>query len=230
MSTQIILPTYVTKLPSNGKSVKYRPFNVKEEKALLLALQENSIETTTQAIKNTIIVCTFGEVDPDTTPYYDMEYLFLQIRSKSVGEIIDLVGSCDCGPDKKTEFSVDIANVIVTPTPSGTKRIKIPDTIYTIEFQHPSINDLIKKFDVTENSAETVIANCIVTVFTEDEVMDWSMKEKIDFIESMTTRQQKDIAKFMEEMPMVKLPAVYICKHCGKQHSTPLSGFENFFV
>jgi T4 bacteriophage base plate protein len=230
MTTKIILPTYVTKQPSNDKQVKFRPFNVKEEKSLLLALQEGSIETTTEAIKNVIRVCTNETVDPDTVPYYDVEFLFLQIRAKSIGEVIDLVGSCECDPKKKTEFSVDIGDVEVLPTPTGNSKIKIPDTEYTIEFRHPSIDDFAKTYQAASDSAEQVVANCIVTVFTDDEVMNWSALEKLDFVESMTTKQQKDISVFLKNMPMVKLPAKYTCKGCGSEHNTPISGFANFFV
>lgn len=230
MSSKIILPTYIAKQPSTGKSIKFRPFTVKEEKALLLALQESSLETTIEAIKSVISVCTDGAIDPETVPYYDVEYIFLQIRSKSVGEIIELVGSCECGPTKKTEFSVDIANLEILPKPTGTTKIKIVDTDYTIDFKHPSISDFAMKFDDSDSASEEVVANCILSVFTSEEVMNWSKKEKLEFVESMTTKQQKEICEFLSNMPMVKLNAEYTCRHCKKEHSTVLSGFENFFV
>lgn len=230
MSSKIVLPSYTTKLPSSGKSVQFRPFTVKEEKALLLALQEDSIETLALSIKNIVSVCTDGKVDPLTTPYYDIEYLFLQIRSKSIGEIVDLIGTCDCGLDKKTEFSVDIADVVVEPTPKGNITINIPDTQYSIEFRHPSIDDFVKTFNSGGEDAAQIVANCIIRVLTADEIMDWSTEEKLEFVESMTTRQQKDIASFLQNMPMVKLPTPYKCRHCNKDHAGSLSGFENFFV
>lgn len=230
MSNKIILPIYSTKLPSTQKTIKFRPFTVKEEKALLLALQEDNIETLANAIKNLVHVCTDGVIDPDNTPYYDIEYLFLQIRSKSVGEIIELVGTCDCGANKKTEFSVDIATAYLEPVPVGSINIKIPDTNYTINFTHPSIDDFVKNFHSVEENTEKTVANCILKVFTDDEVMDWSPLEKLEFVESMTTRQQKDISSFLKNMPMVKLPANYTCRHCGKEHKNLFSGFENFFV
>jgi hypothetical protein len=230
MSTQIIQPTYVTKQPSSGKVVKFRPFTVKEERSLLLALQEDSIETTIEAIKNVVSVCTSNTIDPESIPYYDVEYIFLQIRAKSVGEVIDLVGSCDCGPDKKTEFSIDVADVIITPTPKGTEKIKITDTNYTIEFRHPSIDDFGQNFNGAKRASETVVSNCIISVFTDDEVLDWTPTEKLEFVESMTTRQQKEIVKFLEDMPIVKLPTKYVCRHCGKEHTGNMSGFQNFFI
>jgi T4 bacteriophage base plate protein len=230
MSSKIILPTYLTKQPSTGKQVKFRPFTVKEEKSLLLALQENNIDTVKEAIKNVISVCTDGAIDPETTPYYDIEYLYLQIRSKSVGEIIELIGSCECGTDKKTEFSADIADAVVTPTPTGNINITIPDTPYTITFRHPSIDDIVKTLNPSDSDAEEVVANCIVKVFTDEEVMDWSYAEKLLFVGSMTTKQQRGITEFLKVMPMCKLSATYTCKHCKKVHDAPISGFESFFV
>lgn len=230
MTSKIILPIYTTKLPSNGTLVEFRPFTVKEEKSLLLALQENNIDTVTTAIKNVVSVCTDGRVNPKEVPYYDIEFLWLQIRSKSVGEIIDLVGSCECSEDAATPFSIDIADAVIVPTPHGNATIKIPDTQYTIVFRHPSIDDFAKTFDVSTDSSPQVVANCMISVYTDDEVMNWSAEEKLEFVYSMTPKQQKGIAQFLQDMPMVKMNATYTCKMCGKNHSTNLSGYENFFV
>lgn len=229
-NSKIIQPTYTTKLPSTGKKINYRPFTVKEEKSLLLALQEDDLETVTEAIKQTVLVCTDSQLDVDKTPYYDIEYLFLQIRSKSVGELIELVGSCSCSPTAKTEFSVDIANLKIEPEPTGSTIVVIPETGYSLKVKHPSINDFVKTFVSGGETATETVANCIESIFTQDEVMDWSFQEKLDFVESMTTRQQKDIASYLENMPMVKLESNYTCKSCGSKHEKVLSGFSNFFV
>lgn len=227
---KIALPVYTRKLPSNGKEVKFRPFTVKEEKSLLLALQEADMPTLANAIGNLITACTDGSVDPEAIPYYDVEYLFLQIRSKSIGEIIDMVGKCDCNENTKTEFTVDIDTTQIDPTPSGNILLPIADTEYIIEFRHPSLSDFVRSVTSKGEDAEEIVANCIVRVFTESEVMNWSKQETLEFVESMTTKQQRGIAEFMKRMPMVKLPAPYTCKSCGKEHSNVLSGFENFFV
>lgn len=227
---KIIQPTYTRNLPSTGRAVKFRPFTVKEEKSLLLALQEGDIVTLATAINNLIEACTDGSVNPQEVPYYDVEYMFLQIRSKSIGEIIDMVGRCDCSTDAKTEFSIDIGTVEISPKPTGNVMIKIPDTEYTIEFMHPSLNDFIRSVESKGDVAEEIVANCIVKVFTENEVLKWSKEETLEFVESMSTKQQKDIAAFIKDMPIVKLPAPYTCKKCGKEHMNVLSGFENFFV
>lgn len=227
--TKIIQPTYLTKLPSTGETIKYRPFSVKEEKALLLALQEDNIATVCEAIKSTVLRCTDGVVAPTTVPYYDIEYLYLQIRSKSIGEVIDLIGSCDCS-DRKTEFSVDIDTVEINPTPEGSKIFKILDTEYSIKMRHPSIDDFVTSLTGEQYASEEVVANCIQSVFTDEEVMDWTTAEKLEFVESMSPRQQTNISQFLETMPIVSIPTKYKCVACGKEHTSTISGFESFFV
>jgi hypothetical protein len=226
--TKIILPTYICTLPSTGKKIKFRPFTIKEEKALLLALEENNILVVVEAIKNTIESCTNGSVNVDTSPYYDMEYLFLQIRSKSVGELIELVGTCGCGA--KTQFDVDIRDTTVEPKPTGNLKISIPDTNYILEMRHPSLTEYANAISKEADSGTETVANCILAVYTDDEVFKWSFEEKKEFIDSMTPKQQKDIIRFLDDMPTVNLDSTYQCRSCGTRNEKTLSGFENFFV
>lgn len=228
---KLILPTYTSKLPSTGKTITFRPFTVREEKALLLALQENNLDTVAAAIKNTIDVCTSGVINPDVYPYYDIEYLFLQIRSKSVGEILNLSGSCDCKENAKTDFTVDLSTVTVTPEPKESFKIKIPDSGYTVVMRHPSLSDFISAFKVgNEDSGTETVAKCITQIFSDDEIFVWNLQEKIEFVESMSPKQQRDITTFLNEMPTVNLDVSYTCQHCGKKHDQIMSGFENFFI
>jgi len=226
----IILPSYTATIPSTGKTVSYRPFTVKEEKSLLLALQEESLQTIANAIKSTVKACTYNAVDPDQFPYYDIESLFLDIRSKSVGEVIEMIGSCECSETAKTNFSVDIATKTLVPpidTKAGT--IIIPDSVYSIKIRHPTISDFVAATEPNADSSRTV-ANCIITVYSEDEVFDWTLEEKIEFVDSMTPKQQVEIVKFLDNMPMVNLDVSYTCSRCGKRHEEIITGFENFFV
>ncbi len=227
--TKIILPTYVTKQPSTGKNVTFRPFTIKEEKALLLALEENDLDTVASAIKNTIKACTESEVDPNKVPYYDLEYLFLQIRAKSVGETIDLIGSCDCSETAKTKFIADISKTEVKHADFDPV-IPIPGTKYTVKMRHPTLSDFVASLKAEESSGAQTVASCITDVYTDDEVFEWSMKEKVEFVESMSPLQQKGIAAFMDAMPVVELDASYKCQSCGLDHTQVLSGFSNFFI
>lgn len=226
----IVHPSYFTKLPSTGEKVKFRPFTVKEEKNLLLALQENDINVVVDSIKSTITACTMGKVNPDEIPYYDSEFLFLQIRSKSVGEVLDLIGSCECSATAKTPFSVDIESVVVTPTPTGNKRISITQSGYTVEFRHPSIEDFAEIIKTNGDAASDVVAKCIVQVFSDDEIIDMDIHGKIEFVESMSPIQQKELVSYLKNMPMTQIPTQYKCVACGKDHTSKMSGFENFFV
>jgi hypothetical protein len=232
MKQLIIQPVYTVKLPSTKKTVTFRPFTVKEEKALLLALQENNVETVAAALKATVFACTNGTVDPDTHPYYDMEFLFLHIRSKSVGEIVNLVGKCDCKEGAQTEFQVDVTTAKLEPEPTGNMKIKIPGTVYTISLRHPTLSNFIESFATLEDSTSGIetVASCIDMIYTDEEILETTLEEKIEFINSMTPLQQKDIVQFLDSMPMVKVDSSYTCKHCGLRHEHTLSGFENFFL
>jgi len=229
--SKIIQPTYTCIQPSTGKKVKFRPFTTKEHKALLLSLAEDDIDIIANAIKSTVTACT--DVDVDTVPYYDLEYIFLQIRSKSIGEIIDLIGGCECDPKIKNEFSVDIADTVISPEPpKGNAKLQIEGTPYTVEIRHPSIDGFVDVFKSGSADTDQAIVDSIVSVYTEDEIMTDIMtnEQKLEFIESMTPRQEVSLSKFMSEMPIVKLSANYKCKGCGKLHEHTLQGFENFFV
>jgi hypothetical protein len=156
--------------------------------------------------------------------------LFLQIRAKSVGEVLDLIGSCECDASAKTPFTADIDTVTVLPKPSGTKRIHIADGSYTVEFRHPSIEDFAKIISSNGEAASDVVANCIVQIFTDEEIVEMDFAGKVEFVESMSPKQQKELMVFMKNMPMTEIPTSYKCVKCGKDHNSKLSGFENFFV
>jgi hypothetical protein len=224
----IIQPTYVTTQPSTGKKIHFRPFTVKDEKALLLALQESDIDVVAAAINNIVAVCT--DLNPKEIPYYDSEYIFLQIRAKSIGEIIDMIGGCTCDPKAKTEFTIDVTEATVFPEPPKNSIFKVEGTEYSVKMVHPTILDFASVIKTDAESTFEVVANCIEAVYTDEETLDWSHKEKYEFVESMTPRQQKQISAFLKEMPLVKLHSQYKCKACGKEHTKSTTGFSNFFL
>ena len=224
----IIQPTYLATQPSTGKQITFRPFTVKEEKALLLALQEADINTVTVAINNVSAACT--SLDRTKIPYYDVEYIFLQIRAKSIGEQIDMIGGCTCDPKVKTEFEIDITEATVNPEPPKDKIFRVEGTEYSVKMDHPSILDFASLIKTDAEASFEVVANCITQVYTDEEVLDWSLKEKIEFVESMSPRQQKQISAFLKKMPMVHLHSKYKCKSCNKEHNRTTTGFSNFFL
>lgn len=227
---KVLQPTYTTKQPSTGKTIRYRPFTVVEEKAMLLALQEENLDTIVTSIKDLVAACTFGDIEITETPYFDIEYIFLKIRSKSVGESIELIGKCDCSETARTDFSVDIEQTIIEPAPESNSTYTVDGTKYSVQFRHPSIDDFLE-LQGKKTDEEVIIARCIKVIYDEDSVYEnLPISEKIEFIESMTSLQKEGLKKFLENMPMVKLKANYKCKACSKDHEYTLTGFENFFV
>jgi hypothetical protein len=228
---KLVQPTYVLTLPSNGKKVKYRPFVVKEEKALLLAMQSDDSRAIIENIKNIVHECTFNEANPDKIPYYDLEYIFLMIRGKSVSEMVDLVGSCECGA--KTDFQVNVESAKVEGMNQNSK-FKIEGTDYFVEMVHPSINYFIndeKEDSEKEDSYYTAAAQAIKQIYTDEEVFDeMSVKEKVDFLDNLTSKQQRPIAEFIKLMPKLVVNGQYDCIKCNKHHEVDVSGVERFFV
>lgn len=226
----IIQPKYTINLPSDNKKIQYRPFVIKEEKALLLSLEEGNIDDIAGSIRNLLLACTDNEYDSNERPYYDSEYLFLKIRSKSIGEVIDLVGKCECDDSVKNEFVVDIdEDLRIDPPVKNHEPFSVPNTSMHLKFRHPSISNFLELNDKKDNSNE-ILARCITEIYNNEEILEKTHSEKVDILENMTSLQQKDLKKFLAEMPMIKLDAKYKCKACGKHHHQILSGFENFFV
>lgn len=231
---KILQPTYIMRMPSSNKEVKFRPFTVKEEKALLLAMEEKNPDSVVAIVESLIDSCTFGELDPKKIAYYDLEYAFLQIRAKSVGEIVELVGLCDCSPDAQTDFTVSLEDANV----EGLKQkdlINVEEIGYFAKMKHPTLKDLTKQSKIDENSSDDEffkdLAEMIDYVATEDEVYDsMTLDEKVEWVSSLTSKQQRPFAEYISQMPRLTLQGKYKCKMCGKDHSVNVAGLQNFFV
>ena len=206
---RIATPTYELELPSTEQTIKFRPFLVKEEKLLVIALESENTKQITNAIKTVIKNCieTKG-IKVETLPTFDIEYLFLNIRAKSVGEEIDV--NIICPDDEETSVSVKInvdENKIQT-NEDHTNKIKLDDTLM-MEMKYPSLEQFIKNnFDISNNSAIDqsfeLVASCVDKIYNEDEVWaaaDVTKKELMDFLDQMNTAQFKQIEKFFETMP-----------------------------
>ena len=206
---KISTPTYHLVLPSLEKEITYRPFLVKEEKLLVLALESEDTKQITTAIKAVIKACILTKgIKVDTLPTFDIEYLFLNIRGKSVGESIDV--NVICPDDRKTEVQVtiDLDDIKVTKSENHTNQIKVDDNIM-IEMKYPSLNEFIKSnFDFKDGNqmdqSFELIAQCIDKIYTEDEVWaaeDCTKKEVNEFLESMNSSRFKGIEEFFTTMP-----------------------------
>ena len=206
---KIATPTYELELPSTGKTVQYRSFLVKEEKLLVIALESEDTKQITTAIKAVIKACikTRG-VKVEALPTFDIEYLFLNIRGKSVGEDLDV--NIICPDDKETEVKVNINldDIQCKKNPDHTNKIKLDDNLM-MEMKYPSLDEFIKSnFDLEEKNqmdqSFDLIASCIDKIYSEEEVWaseDCTKKEMSEFLESMNSTQFKEIETFFETMP-----------------------------
>jgi len=234
----IVTPTYELELPSTGKKVKYRPFLVKEEKLLVLALETENTKDISTAIKTVLKNCiqTRG-VKVENLPTFDIEYLFLNIRGKSVGEDIEVnIISPD---DEVTEVpvTINIDDIKIQKDKKHNKKVKLDDSL-VMEMKYPSLDQFItSNFDFSEevsmDQSFDLIASCIDKIYNEEEVWstaDCTKKEVKDFLEQMNSLQFKEIEKFFETMPKLS-HSVKVTNPKTKVESTVvLEGLSSFFA
>ena len=206
---RISTPTYELELPSTEQSINYRPFLVKEEKLLVIALESEDTKQITTAIKTVIKNCILTkDIKVENLPTFDIEFLFLNIRGKSVGEQVDVNIICPDDNETNVSVSIDLDDIKVLKNEDHTNKIKVDPTIM-MEMKYPSLEQFIKNnFDFNNQNAMDqsfdLIASCIDKIYTEDEVWstsDVTKKEVTEFLESMNSSQFKDIEKFFETMP-----------------------------
>ena len=235
---KISTPTYELELPSTGKTIKFRPFLVKEEKLLVLALESDDTKEITNAIKAVLKDCiqTRG-VKVDTLPTFDIEYLFLNIRGKSVGEDIEISILCPDDGETYAEVQISIDDIKVSKDPEHTNKIKIDDKLM-MEMRYPSLNQFVKSnFDFGEDSqvdqSFELIASCVDKVFSEDEAWtseDFTKKEITDFLEQMNSSQFKQIEKFFTTMPKLSHEVEVVNPKTKKKGKVVLEGLSSFFA
>ena len=235
---KIATPTYELELPSTGSSINYRPFLVKEEKVLVIALESEDNKQITNAIKAVLKSCILSKgIKVEDLPTFDIEYLFLNIRGKSVGE--DLEVNIICPDDEKTQVPVTIAldEIEVQKDDNHTNKIKIDDSIM-MEMKYPSLEQFIKNnFDFNEKNmmdqSFDLIATCIDKVYTEDEVWtaaDCTKKEMRDFLEQMNSQQFKEIETFFETMPKLSHTISVTNPKTKVKSDVVLEGLSSFFA
>ena len=237
---KIATPSYELELPSTGKTIQYRPFLVKEEKLLVIALESEDTKQITNAIKAVIRSCVLTKgIKVETLPTFDIEYLFLNIRGKSVGEDIDV--KLTCPDDNETEVSVNVnLDDIQVEKPEGhSNRIKL-DKNLMMELKYPSLNEFIKNNfdpnDATKNPMEQsfeLIGSCISKIYNEDEVWvasDCTKKEISDFLDSMNSTQFKEVEKFFETMPKLSHTVKITNPKTKVESDVVLEGLASFFA
>jgi hypothetical protein len=235
---KISTPTYELELPSTEQSIKYRPFLVKEEKLLVIALESEDTKQITNAIKTVIKNCILTkDIKVENLPTFDIEFLFLNIRGKSVGEQVDVNIICPDDNETNVSVSIDLDDIKVQKNEEHTNKIKVDPKIM-MEMKYPSLEQFIKNnFDFNnENQMEQsfdLIASCIDKIYTEDEVWsaaDVTKKEVIEFLESMNSSQFKDIEKFFETMPKLSHKIQIKNPKTGIESEVALEGLASFFA
>ena len=234
---KIATPTYELELPSTGKTIKYRPFLVKEEKLLVLALESDDSKEITNAIKAVLKDCiqTRG-VKVETLPTFDIEYLFLNIRGKSVGEDIEVSVLCPDDGETYAEVQISIDEIEVVKDKEHNKQIKIDDKLM-MEMRYPSLDQFVKSnFSFNDNQVDQsfdLIASCIDKIYSEEEAWtsdDFTKKEVIEFLEQMNSSQFKDIESFFTTMPKLRHEVEVLNPKTKKSSKVVLEGLASFFA
>jgi hypothetical protein len=232
------VPVYEAILPSTEKVIKYRPFLVKEEKILLTALETEDTKSLSSAVRQIVNNCVQGELDVDKLPTFDIEYLFLRLRAKSVGEKVT-IGLRPYGCSKNegglckstTEVEIDLEEVKVTKNKASSSKIMLDDKI-GIKMKYPDINTINLSGTTSEAAGMDVIKNCIDMIYTKEETHErdsFTDEELDEFIDSLNSQQFKLIRTFFDNMPVLKHIVKYKCNTCGEKKETTLQGLNSFF-
>jgi len=236
---KINTPTYELVLPSTGKKIKYRPFLVREEKILIMAMESEDMNQITNAIIQIITDCLLTkDVKVESLATFDMEYLFLNIRAKSVGETVEVNVTCPDDGKTQVEMSINIDDIKVKKTRGHKNIIKLDDDL-SMKLKYPSLDQFVENnFEVTQASTGDVaqslsmISSCIEMVYTQEEsweAKDCTQKELDEFIEQMNTKQFKQIEKFFTTMPKLSHAISIKNPETGVESEVVLEGLAAFF-
>lgn len=235
---KITTPLFQLNLPSTGKQITYRPFLVKEEKLLLIAKEANDEESIMTAVLQIIESCTNGEVNISELASFDIEYLFLNIRAKSIGEEIELRYKHSGGINREgneckvvTPVTINIDEVQVKTNENHESKIMLTDTI-GIQMKYPKPSTFTKLMDGAIENVVDAIADCVEFLFDEEQIYDettTTKEELIEFIEGLSQEQLMKINEFFDTMPQLEHEVEYECTGCGQKDTVTLRGLSDFF-
>jgi len=229
------VPIYELTVPSTDEKIKYRPFLIKEEKILLIAMESGANEDVIQAVKQIVSECTFNTLKLGNMPMFDVEYIFLQIRSKSVGEVSKLKILCRDDGETYANVEVDLTEIEVQVNDDHTNKIELTDEMGVI-MRYPTIDSFSTAgiSDITADNMLDVIVACIDKIYDKkgEEVYDSkdsSKKELMDFVEGMNTTQFQDVQAFFDSMPKLRHEVTVVNPKTKVENIVALSGLNDFF-
>jgi len=230
------VPTYELAIPSTDEKIKYRPFLVKEEKILLIAMESGETKDMLQAVKDIVDECTFNKLKLGDMPMFDVEYVFLNIRAKSVGEVSKLRVLCKDDGKTYANVEVDLNEVEVQVIDGHTNKIELSDEMGVI-MKYPTIDSFNANgiTDITTDNMLEVIASCIAQIYDKKgeelyDPKDSTQKELLEFIENLNTKQFADVQKFFDTMPALKHEITIKNPKTKKESKVTLTGLNDFFV
>jgi len=235
---KIATPTYELEIPSNKKKIKYRPFLVKEEKILIIAMESEDTSQIASAIKDVITNCIFTkDIKVDELSTFDIEYLFLNIRGKSVGEEVEVLVTCPDDNQTQVPTFISLDEIQVQFDPKHSRDIKLDDSL-TLRMKYPSMDEFIKSnfatgIEISVDDTFDLIASCIEQVYSEEEswtAADCTKKELKEFLEQISSKQFKEIEKFFNTMPKLSHNIKVTNPNTGVESEVVLEGLSSFFV
>ena len=234
---KITAPTYELVLPSSGRKCRYRPFLVKEEKLLIIAMESEDTKQITTAVQNVLKNCILTRgIKVEKLATFDIEYLFLNIRGKSVGEDVEVMITCPDDGETQVPAVISLDDIKINETKGHTRDIKIDDTL-SLRMKYPSMDEFVKNnFDISEGmdieDTFELIASCIEQVYSEEEswnASDCTRKELVDFIDQLGTKQFKEVENFFATMPKLSHTLKVTNPKTKVENDIVLEGLQSFF-
>ena len=235
---KINTPTYELTLPSTGKKIKYRPFLVREEKILIMAMESEDMKDITNSIVQILSDCILTEnVKVESLATFDIEYLFLNVRARSVGETVDVNITCPDDGETQVEMTIDIDSIKIQKTRGHKNIIKLDDEL-SMKLKYPSLEQFVENnFETAQETTEVgqslaMITSCVEMIYNAEEsweASDYSKKELDEFIEQLNTKQFKEIEKFFTTMPKLSHTIVVKNPNTGVESEVVLEGLASFF-
>jgi hypothetical protein len=235
---KIATPIYELEIPSLKKKIRYRPFLVKEEKILIIALESEDSKQIANAVKNVISNCILSKgIKVEDLATFDIEYLFLNIRGKSVGETVDVLITCPDDGETQVPTSINLDEILVEVDPEHSRDIKLDDSL-TLRMRYPSMTEFIKNnFDsgesVSVDDTFDLIVSCIDQIYSEEEswtASDSTKKELLEFVEQLSSKQFKEVEKFFETMPKLSHTIKIKNPNTKVESEVVLEGLSAFFA